>query len=471
MADDQTIETLERATAIRASAGRREGARTSRTIETAGHNDHGLSAPVADSRSMTPVLPIMGVVLVAFLVIGLVLPVLPLHVHQGLGLSTFVVGLVTGSQFAASLISRIWSGRYADSRGAKSAVVVGLLTAVAGGLFYLLSLCFVGTPWISAAILLSGRALLGVAESFVITGAVSWGLALAGPANTGRVIAWIGMAMFAALALGAPVGTTFYALGGFAAVAVATIVFPLVAVLLVAALAPVAVRRGTQTGLMKVLGAVWLPGFGSALSTVGFGAMIAFSSLLSAERGWNPLWLTFSAFAVALVAARLFFGHTPDKLGGAKVALACVFVEAAGLALIWFASHAVLAGVGAALAGFGYSLVYPGLGVEAVRRAPPQNRGLAMGAYTVFLDVALGFGSPVLGLTAGLTGLGSVFLLSAVIVLGTAVIAVILLRQSALPKFHRLQINGGKHETSHHDSCRTVYDRVIRGTSRPKQTA
>ena len=39
---------------------------------------------------------------------------------------------------------------------------------------------------------------------------------------------------------------------------------------------------------MKVLGAVWLPGFGSALSTVGFGAMIAFSSLLSAEHGWSP---------------------------------------------------------------------------------------------------------------------------------------------------------------------------------------
>src|SRR5712671_8070248 len=83
---------------------------------------------------------ILGVVLVAFLVIGLALPVLPLHVHQGLGLSTFVVGLVTGSQFAASLISRVWSGHYADRRGAKRAVVIGLLTAVAGGLLYLLSL-------------------------------------------------------------------------------------------------------------------------------------------------------------------------------------------------------------------------------------------------------------------------------------------------------------------------------------------
>jgi hypothetical protein len=35
-------------------------------------------------QSMTAVLPIMGVVLVAFVVIGLALPVLPLHVHQGL---------------------------------------------------------------------------------------------------------------------------------------------------------------------------------------------------------------------------------------------------------------------------------------------------------------------------------------------------------------------------------------------------
>ena len=254
------------------------------------------------SRSVTALLPIMGVVLVAFLVIGLALPVLPLHVHQGLGLSTFVVGLVTGSQFAASLISRVWSGRYADSRGAKRAVVVGLLTAVVAGLLYLLSLRFVGTPWLSVTILLFGRALLGGAESFVITGAVSWGLALAGPQNAGRVIAWVGMSMFAALAFGAPVGTTLYAIGGFTGVAVATILVPLITVLLVTPLSSVPAQRGAQAGLMKVLRAVWLPGFGSALSSVGFGAMIAFSSLLSAERGWSPVWLCFSAFAIALVA-------------------------------------------------------------------------------------------------------------------------------------------------------------------------
>src|SRR6266700_4656597 len=177
--------------------------------------------PVAD------LLPIMGMVFIAFLVIGLALPVLPLHVHLGLGLSTFVVGLVTGSQFAASLISRVWSGHYADRRGAKRAVIAGLAIAAVAGLLYLLSLRFVGAPWVSVTILLLGRALLGVAESFIITGAVTWGLALVGPQSAGRVIAWIGMAMFAALALGAPLGTILYAVGGFAAVAVATILVPL----------------------------------------------------------------------------------------------------------------------------------------------------------------------------------------------------------------------------------------------------
>ena len=156
--------------------------------------------------SVLALLPIMAVVAIAFLVIGFVLPVLPLHVHLGLGLSTFMVGVVTGSQFIASVISRVWAGQFADRRGAKRAVIMGLLAAFAAGLLYLVSLGFTAMPWVSASVLLAGRALLGAAESFIITGAAAWGLAVAGPQNAGRVIAWVGMAMFAAMALGAPVG-------------------------------------------------------------------------------------------------------------------------------------------------------------------------------------------------------------------------------------------------------------------------
>jgi MFS family permease len=86
-------------------------------------------APAAPSL-VAALLPIMAAVFIGYLVVGLAMPVLPLHVHQGLGLGTFVVGLVAGSQFAPSLISRLWAGHHADRSGANRAVVTGLLAAM-----------------------------------------------------------------------------------------------------------------------------------------------------------------------------------------------------------------------------------------------------------------------------------------------------------------------------------------------------
>jgi len=372
----------------------------------------------------------MAAVFIAFIVIGLAMPVLPLHIHQELGLGTFLVGLVAGSQFAAAILSRVWAGRYADGRGAKLAVITGLIIAAAAGLLYLVSLEVVRVPAVSVAILLVGRALLGVGESFIITGAQSWGLAVLGAQNTGKVLAWIGSAMFAAFALGAPVGAAFYARYGFSAVALATTVLPIATLICVAPLPRVRSTASTPAGLVNVMAAVWVPGVASALSSIGFGALTAFSSLFFVARGWAA-WPAFTVFASAFILTRIFLGHLADRFGGARVALVCVLVEAAGLGLMWSASALTAALLGAALTGFGYSLVYPGLGVEAVRSAPAQSRGLAMGAYTAFLDVALGFGTPALGLLADLAGLGTVFAASMLAALGSAGIVAALLTMSA----------------------------------------
>lgn len=173
-------------------------------------------------------LPIIGVVFVAYLVIGLAMPVLPLHVHERLGRSTFIVGVVAGSQFAVAVVSRPWAGYFADSRGSKRSVVLGLFVAVFSGLINLLSLLFLSRPALSVTILLLGRMLLGVAENFLITGALSWGFALCGAQNTGRVMSWVGTALYAAFAIGAPVGTALYGGKGFGAIAVAATLLPLV---------------------------------------------------------------------------------------------------------------------------------------------------------------------------------------------------------------------------------------------------
>jgi MFS family permease len=377
--------------------------------------------------------PIMAAVFIAFLVIGMALPVLPLHVHRGLGFGTFLVGLVAGSQFAAAIASRVWAGRQADASGPKRAVVAGLIIATGAGLLYLLSLRFAAAPMIAVTILLSGRALLGVGESFIIVGAQSWGLAILGLQNTSKALAWIGSAMFAAFAAGAPIGTALYGRYGFVAIALATTLLPLATLVFVAPL-----RRAPSTGrerasLLKVMAAVWVPGAASALSSIGFGAITAFSALLFVARGWAA-WPAFSVFALTFILTRTLLGHLADRFGGAKVALICALVEAAGLALIAIAPWFALALTGAALAGLGYSLVYPGLGVEAARLMPSESRGLAMGAYTAFLDVALGFGTPALGLLGDHAGLGAVFGASTLAALGAAAIAAALIPKASVKR-------------------------------------
>ena len=380
-------------------------------------------ATEAGPRATTTLLPIMGVVFVSFLVIGIAMPVLPLHLHNGLGFGTFMVGLVAGSQFAASLVSRPWAGHFSDSRGAKRGVIFGLVAAAAAGLLYLLSLEFSVSPNISVAILLLARGLLGGAESFIITSAVSWGLALTDSRSTGKVIAWVGSAMFAAFAIGAPAGSALYATHGFAAIAIATTAAPLATLLLVARVPAVAPIQHGPSSFASVIGAVWLPGLGSALGSVGFGSVTTFVALLFASRGWDNGWLAYSAYAAAFILARVFFSHVADAIGGARVALVCVVIEAIGQALIWLAVRPEMALAGAALTGFGFSLVYPGFGIEAVRRVPARSRGLAMGAYTACLDLAQGVASPALGLIATGARLNSVFLVSGVTVFCAALVA------------------------------------------------
>lgn len=355
----------------------------------------------------------MACVFAVFLVTGVALPALPLHIHDDLGFGSFTVGLVSGAQFAASLVSRLWSGTISDRRGPKFAVTAGLAMAMLAGLFYLGSLRVTSNPALSVAILFVGRALLGGAESFIMTGSQTWCLALAGPGDVGKMIAWIGTAMFVALALGAPLGSFLFESYGFSSIGLATAAGAIATLLLVTPILAIEPLARTQRAVAKVLRAVWLPGLGMAFSSLGYGMVTAFAVLLFVQRGWEPAWLSFTAFAAALMVARLFFGPLPDRLGGARAAMIFIIIHSAGLVLIWLSPFAWLAFLGAALAGFGYALVYPGFGIEAMARAPAGAQGLAMGVYTAFIDLALGVFAPLLGLAANVIGLGSIFLVSA----------------------------------------------------------
>jgi MFS family permease len=386
-----------------------------------------LVPPPAQHNVFLKMLPITLAVFVGFLTIGLPLPVLPLHLHYTLGLSPVVVGIAVGAQFVAALLSRAWAGGLADVSGSKRAMVMGLAIAAMSGAAYLASLAFTATPATSLGALLLGRVLLGCGESLIITGALSWGIALVGPQNAGKVMAWVGIAMYAAYSAGAPLGTLIYGFHGFAGIAIGTILIPLLALAVVAPARPVAVSPARRLPFYKVLGTVWVPGLGLLLCSVGLGVITTFVALLFAAKNWGSASLAFTAFGIAFIGARLLFAHLPDKIGGARVALVCVLIEAAGQLLIWQADHVLMAYAGAALTGFGFSLAFPGFGVEAVRRSPPQSRGAAMGAFVAFLDISLGITGPAAGAIANTAGVSAVYLAGAAAVALAAVIAMVLL--------------------------------------------
>lgn len=375
------------------------------------------------------ILPITLAVFMGFLTIGLQLPVLPLHLNENLGINPFGIGIIVGLQFVVALLSRAWAGNLADLRGAKRAVIIGCLLSAISGMVYLLSLSFIKLVPLSIGLVILGRVLLALGESLLVTGAMGWAFGLVGPTNAGKVMVWTGIAIYGAYALGAPFGIALNAHWGFTGIAMSVLLLPfaaLVTILRLPAIAPAAAKR---TPFYKVLRVVFWPGMGLAFSSVGFGLLIAFIALLFSAKQWGNSSYAFTAFGLCFIGARVFFGHLPDKIGGAKVALVSVMVEIVGQLLIWQADDPMLAYLGAGLTGFGYSLAYPGFGVEAIRRAPPQTRSLAMGAYVAFMDIALGLTTPLAGALANVQGIAAVYLAGAVTICFALMIAMLLLKQ------------------------------------------
>ena len=136
--------------------------------------------------------------------IALPLAVLPTYVAVRLGYGVVVAGIAISTQYVATILSRSQVGLMADlygtngpSSGASWAVSrAGSCTSAAALLAH--------WPAVSLALILAGRLALGIAESWVSTGAITWAIGQVGPEQTVRIIAWNGIATYGALSVGAP---------------------------------------------------------------------------------------------------------------------------------------------------------------------------------------------------------------------------------------------------------------------------
>lgn len=366
---------------------------------------------------------------IVYLSIGLPLAVLPPYVHYRMGYSAALAGLVISIQYIATLVSRPWAGRISDRYGAKVSVLWGMGVCSFSGVLLMVAAALHSLSLLSLAALMLSRLALGAGESLGSTGSTLWGITSEGPDSTAKVISFNGISTYGAMALGAPLGVILDQRWGLVSLGLLTLLIGAFSLALACRKSPVPAVPGEHLPFRDVMFRVAPHGMGLALGGIGYSVLATFITLFYASRHWNGAALCLTAFGIAFIAARLLFIQTINHFGGFPVAIVCLSVESLGMLLLWLAVSPGMAFLGAGFAGFGFSLVFPAIGVEAVKRVVEGSRGSALGVYTAFSDVSFFLTGPVAGAVIGGFGYASVFLFALVAVLGALGIAIVLGRQ------------------------------------------
>lgn len=366
-----------------------------------------------------------GVFAVTFcgvLAIGSVLPVLPRYIHGPLDSGDIAVGIVIGVYAVTGLLLRPVAGRLADTRGRKPMVLAGAVLVALGGLLYLPSLGVGG--------LVIARIVLGAGEGTVYTAGSAWIVDLAPDEHRGRVLGLYGLAVWGGLSAGPLIGELLLGLGGYTTVWVFAAVVPVIGALIAVTtrdpFVPLAHAEPHPLIAPEAVG----PGLAIALASVGYAAVATFVVLHLEARGVGHGATVFAVFAAMIVITRLAFGHLPDRVGAAPVAVVATLGEAAGLALIAVAHSLPVALAGGLLMGAAFSLLNPSLMLIALDRVSQRARGATMGTYTAFFDLGVGLGAPLAGFVVALTDYEGAFLFAAAIAVAAALMVLVQIRPS-----------------------------------------
>lgn len=340
-----------------------------------------------------------------FVAQGLLYPALPLYLHNDLGTSLGVAGLIMASQSVSAMAARPWAGHRLDAYGRRTFLIAApLLTAVTAiGLLTLRSV---------AAVLVL-RLIQGVANAMFYGAATATVADVAPPARRATFLARYSLFFYVGFATGPAIAEVLIVRGGFTAVwwtvAGATGVGAVLALLL-----PETGTPNPSAPKLPLMSRVFHPdaigpGIPYLCAGVGWTSIGAFLALYARNIGMASSGALFAAMSVTVMVTRSLSGNLADRFGRRAVIVPCSLLCAIGLAVLAALQVPSAAFVGVIVFAAGFAGLYPTMLAMVVDKAPASERGQAMGSFNMFFDIGAPLGGFLTGRLVDVSGYGAGF--------------------------------------------------------------
>jgi MFS family permease len=338
-----------------------------------------------------------------FLALGAVTPLLPRFVKNSLGYDDLVVGLVVAALAVSAVAIRPAVGPLANHRGRRFVTTAGAAMTAASFALY-------AVP--SLAVVVPARLLTGVGQALFFTGAATMVTELAPDHRRAEAVSYFSIAVYLGTGGGPAIGewvASRRSIGeGFLVAALLAVIATIVCLRLTETGEP-ASRAADEAPAERISRIALVPGCVLALGIVSNIVFASFMPLYSDELGMSGAASVYLSYTTVVILVRLFGARLPDILGPSLCGTVATVLIAAGMATMAGLGSPLGLYVGAVTLAAGISFHYPSLMTLVVARTPVSERSSTVATFTMFFDIATGFGGFVMGAVASAAGYRAAF--------------------------------------------------------------
>ncbi|MDD4767770.1 MAG: MFS transporter [Desulfotomaculaceae bacterium] len=327
--------------------------------------------------------------------------------EAGFAVSIFVIG---------TIIIRLFAGKWIVRIGHKKTLYAGIVLCLLMSLLYLV----VNNIYLMYAV----RFVHGVAFGIATTATGTIVASIIPKARSGEGIAYFGLSVTLAIALGPFLGMSLSQLGGYNMVFIANISAMAVGIVLLQLLSFSAIEFN-KGQLQEVSGfkfSNFIEPRVMSISTVLMIIFICYGSVVSSLAEYaqevnlvDAASFFFVIYSVVILISRPFVGRLFDSVGENLIMYSSIIIYIIGMSLFSNTHHGFTLLLSGALLGISIGAIQSSTQAISVKITPMHRMGLANSTYFLALDLGMGFGPILTGLIIPFTDYRSMYTGAAIV--------------------------------------------------------